>query len=233
MARFSDLPNEIVLSIICLTAPDSIESLALVSKTLRKLGSACLEAHLSWKRAYSVYECGQPEKTLRNLLKDIFNNSIIASYVRELKVNGWRHEWNDDDDASEILHLYSERMIARFLSAASEGASEVIADKSQMAKDINSGDEDPILALLLLILPNLQTLKLEDTGETQTYLFQLLKRIANAKLSEAPLAKLTHVQIMSKEAMGLCDLRLVADFARLPSLRSLCGWEIWNDDEDD
>lgn len=107
MARFNDLPNEIILTIIPLVLPDDLESFSSTCRLIKALATRARQQHQELKREYRTWtyaEPWEPYKRLHVLLRMILENPRLAYYVKELKVRrmylGWPSK-TDDKSPSE------------------------------------------------------------------------------------------------------------------------------------
>ena len=239
MGRLTDMPNEITLMIIRLVLPDDIESFTSTCAQIYNVAIEDLGKHRTLKRKHGVYRYRDPSRyrdprlisapyetsnrcSLAQLLDEILQEPRMAFYVHEISLYGWRRKWSAQEDL-EILrpenrHLpYSEGTISRLRKAVSDLVPQ--DEISCWMRCIRSGCEDPIISLLLLLLPNLSTLKLNHLGEELEHLWGTLYHITNMKSSAAPLSRLRHVQVPRY-------LELVDIFAALPSVRSIHGFNI-------
>ena len=104
-----------------------------------------------------------------------------------------------------------------------ETVSELVPEDqvSTWLRYIQTGSEDPIISLLILLLPNLSTLKFEYLSDGQECLYSTLRRITRMKGPDVPLSRLRHVQIPHSWELG--DLKLFEAFLILPSITSIRG----------
>ena len=233
------MPNEITLMIIRLVLPDDIESFTSTCTQIYNVATEDLERHRTLKRKHRVYGYEDPSRyrdprlysapyplsnrcSLAQLLDEILQEPRIAFYVHEVSIHGWRRKWSAQEHLEimrpENRHLpYSEGTISRLRKAVSDLVPQ--DEVSSWMRCIRSGCEDPIISLLLLLLPNLSTLKLNHLGEELEYLCDTLYHISNMKSPAAPLSRLRHVQVPRY-------LELVDIFAAIPSVRSIHGFNI-------
>lgn len=221
MARLSDLPNEIILAIIPLILPNDIESFASTCKKIYNLAAEELERHRALKRKYALYRfcdrSGSSQFFPWQLLDMVLRKPRTAFYVQEMSIKSV--EWW----TGNLNMLQPKDAVSRRRKAISKLVPE---DEVPMwLSSIESGSLDPNISLLLLLLPNLSTVRFEYSfvGD-QACLHGTLSRIAEMKCPGAPLSRLRHVQIRNpKDNTGL---DLVGLFAALPSVRSIHGWGI-------
>ena len=92
--------------------------------------------------------------------------------------------------------------------------------------EIKYGNEDPIISLLLLLLPNLSKLRFEGLGSGHANLRDTLDRIARMNSPIAPFSLLRHVYLLC--AGNLAGVRILRHFAASPSIRSIHVKQIGN-----
>lgn len=100
---------------------------------------------------------------------------------------------------------------------------------------IERGDEDPLLALLLLRLSNVALLRLRCYLMPFQLLFETMMRILETPRGPH-LSNLTTLEIDSAESeFSNCfqDWHAINVFAGLPSLRSIIAWNVWITDDED
>ena len=231
MARFTDIPNEITLMIIPLIHPDDIESFTSTCWSIYVLAAEDLERHRALKRKHAVYQWSGSHRSFSHcspsrLLNDVLQEPLTAFYVRKISILNTRRTWSLLGNRETECLPYSERSISRL----SELISELVPEGSfpSWLDFIRSGSEIPTLSLLLLLLPNLSTLKLQCLGENEECLYRTLRHITNMKGAGTPLSRLRHVKI--PHSLKYDGLKLVKLFAALPSIKSIHGLGIRADD---
>ena len=239
------MPNEITLMIIRLVLPDDIESFTSTCTQIYNVATEDLERHRTLKRKHRVYGYEDPSRyrdprlysapyqlsnrcSLAQLLDEILQKPRTAFYVQEISIRGWRRMWSAQEHLEtmrpENRHLpYSEGTISRLRKAVSDLVPH--DEVSSWMRYIKRGSEDPIISLLILLLPNLSTLKFHHLGEDREHLCSTLYRIASMESPAAPLSCLRHVQIPA--CLEIPGLKLVGLFAALPSVRSIHGFNIY------
>ena len=143
----------------------------------------------------------------------------MALYVQELSINIWWSTQEHQELQQGSNRPYSQASIPRL----NETVSQLVAqdDVSTWLRYIHAGSEDPIISMLILLLPNLSTLKFEYLGDGQECLCSTLSRITKMKGPDVPLSRLRHVQIPHSWELG--DFKLFDLFLSLPSVRSIHG----------
>lgn len=222
MATFSGLPSEVLLMILLMVSIDDIENFTLASKKLHNLGTDRLQRHLQLKRKYSFCNLTKDDESYPIIMKflgDVLKNPEIASYVKELSIERWIPEWTTTND-----HWRDQRLEDNINAAVLRLVPK--QDIQEWHEAIGSGDEDPAITLLLLSLPELGCLNIQNIGETSNFFYATLNSIATGD-SNVPLSRLTHVRLHSPRSSFITSLDPVIRFARLPSVRSITALNIW------
>ena len=229
MAWLTDLPNEIILMIIPLVSPDDIESFTSTCRKIYNLAAQDLERHRSLKRQYGAYHLrGPDDNSLRcrgsQLLDEIIQEPRTAFYVQQLWNHGWFSRWVPQGQdlgppSLEGVHRpYNEGTISRMRELVTRHVPH--DEASRWMENIEFGAESPIVALLLLLLPNLTTVKVLANGPD--FLYATLCRITKMTGPEKPLSRLRHVQITHcGDIESKTELNIIALYAALPSVRSI------------
>ena len=227
MARFNDVPNEIILSVWAhVLAPEDIASFALVSKLVFELGTAFLEKDRRLRSKYTIVENNRSKRdcVLAHLLNDVLLNPHIAFYVKYLHVCRWRESWEnhwieyDDTDAQEDLS-YHEPYMNLFGNETRNADYLLPSENNARIQFLEDADEEQVLASLLNLLPGLCTLKLEAIP-FMTDLFTVVHRMIKKSSSESfPRLRNVYLSgISSDENEGIALVRL---FLLLPSMRKI------------
>lgn len=231
MTQFTDLPNEIVAMIAEQVFPRDVVNFSTTSKKIQSLSKPSLRKYHELRRRYRYCDCEGSRSPMSNLLHDIVLQPRAALYVEGLKIGTWFGCWHD---GPESVHArYPEGKMVRLKEAV---ANFVPSDQvSTWVTAIESGDEDPLLALLLMLLPNVAALEIMAIGATCQKSFQTLTHLLGAP-GVPLLANLTNLTIgWEVPEIDDChhDWQAINTFARLPSLQSIIAWYVYIDDEDD
>lgn len=228
MASFSDLSNELVLEIINHVLPDDLESFTSTCKTIWIMAKEKLRIHRHLKQRYSRLRCSYGSDSLSDILDDVIVDYRTVFYIKELTVDLWYSAWHDPEDSdmedwdTKDLHLpYPEHQMVRMRQAASELVPQ--AHSREWIQEIEKGDQGPVFGLLLLLLPNLSTLRIKRFGYTDERLFETLERVAAMRGTELPLSKLKKIELLHADRYEFEDLYPVIQFAALPSVNSISG----------
>ena len=97
-------------------------------------------------------------------------------------------------------------------------------------KSIDEGDEDPLIALLLLLLPNITTLHYQSFLSTQPCIDKALELMTEYKPPDS-LTKLRNVRFKGVDDVDpyqeYSDFEVIRDSASIPSVRSNLRSEAW------
>ncbi|KAM0798413.1 hypothetical protein BDR22DRAFT_964758 [Usnea florida] len=220
MAKLSELPNEIILLILPLLLPDYIESFSAACKKHYILAAEELNRHRASKREHAVYKFRNfRHRGVSRLLDMILQEPRIALYVREITLNGWSSQWRTHVGLNAELSSRLEN--AEFSSRLENAVSELVPEEKRRGwmAEIRYGNEDPIVSLVLLLLPNLSKLRFEGFGSKRGMLRHTLDRIARTNSLAAPLSLLRHVDLICAWDVG--GARILRNFIALPSIRSI------------
>ena len=227
MARFNDLPNEIVLGVWHhVLGPDDIASFALVSRQTFELGTSVLEEDRRLRSKYAIIKNnrGRDDWTLAHLLKDVLTNPHIAFYVRHLHIYSFCKSWENpyieiDDTNAEGGLSYPEPCMNLFRNKIRRAHYVIPGDTDAWIQFLESGTQEQFLASLLNLLPELYTIKLEETV-SETDVFTVVHRILKKSSSKSfPRWKDVYLSgISSDEDEGI---NLVKLFLLLPSVEKV------------
>ena len=185
MATLPQLPNEMIAEIWShVVEPRDIESFATVSKNIYAIGTPFVEEHNRLKREYSLFETGPNADPMApaSLLKDVLLRPRVALYVTHLYIGRYQEHGQDlDDDSDE--YIYPEDDMALFIKAIRKATLVPQDEVEGWIKAVRGGNDDPIFALLTLLLPNLTTFTLVIESIYTGYLSDTFERIAKAENS--------------------------------------------------
>ena len=228
MASFDHLPNEIILGILDMVLPEDLENFAQTSKRVFLLAETFLEHHRQLIRLHSTtFKGNQPRRDdtfwsapIPSLLMTIRNEPRIAHYIRDVKLensgtirrNGFYY--NDRELCAK------QRDLVNALIAQSTVPNIQFLDRPKEFLCFNSNEfyEEFLVALFLLLLPNLNNLSL-PWHPAHNYFRNMIQQ--SALEGNNWLANLTTVRVKGgfvPKAPGIRDLSL---FSSLPALKSL------------
>ena len=180
MAIFSDLPNELVACIWGhILEPEDVESFALVSKKIYRLSTPFVSEHQSLKLQYSKIRSSLLEGNNgpADLLKKMLLDPRIAFYIRKIRFGGWRRHW----DERTTPQTHSKAAMTAFEHSVRVCPLITASEVEDWITDITKGNEDPILALIVMQLRKTKSFSLYGSrpGEDR-YLLMTLERITRS-----------------------------------------------------
>lgn len=180
MATFSDLPNELVIEVWGhVIEPEDVESFALVSKRIYSLATPFVEEHTRLKQQYSKIYCPnhQTRSKVANLLEEMLLNPRIALYFNELQIHVCTDLWFID-----WLLSYSREIIDLLKSAMQYSSSIAPSEVEDWMADIERGDKDPTIALIVMRRIKLKKLELGRCYQHTdgSYLLKTMRCIAES-----------------------------------------------------
>ena len=171
MAQLSDLPNELLCEIIGHVMPEDIESFAQTSKHIRSVFGSTLEEHRRNIRKYWLFFGLATPETVEPLLKDVLANPRIGRYVEFVELYGvpredlgvfWgseREKWAGFGSVKNGIGTSGEELSLQQIHAAvNESKLLDPGHLNEARQQVDKGEKDILLALLLPLLPNLKFL---------------------------------------------------------------------------
>ena len=232
MTGFDDLPNDLVLELWHhVLPPDDIVSFALVSKRIFALAAPFLKEYHRLRSKYSDFANyrGYDGIMLAHLLKDVLFDPHIAFYIEELRICTWQTSWADPvhgtpinrradvDPKTYVFHVpYPKQDMELFRNGIRNAEYMFPVGIDAWIQLLETGHEDPILALLLSLLPNLRRLRLEYPP-AQSRLFTTIRRMIETAVPVS-FSKLESIHLVSGQNEGIS---LITSFASLPSLEKI------------
>ena len=251
MATFQDLSNELVLGILENVLPDDIEAISFASKRLYQLAIPQLQEHRNLREQYTNFKnmveykphnWHDPGGLLADLLCKILSDARTSHYVKHIDLDMWnfggRDGWKPDavfEKPFITRRNQPQQEVKTNMEIIEEAVRAVEIIPSEEVDDwlhqIRRGNEDPLVALLLLHAPKLQTLKfiVPYIGSESSYLLSIIQRVTKqgtkAKLYPA---QLRNVEMYCAEAWQ--SLEFVQAFMSLPLLASIRTDSLFVDD---
>ncbi|MCJ1253649.1 hypothetical protein MMC24_001461 [Lignoscripta atroalba] len=232
-----DLPNELLSFVVEYISPDDIEHFALCCIRIKSLMEGRLREHRKLKFKYSTINCGVneygrdgtsgPDPAIQTLLA-IGSNPQIRFYFRNLYLHE-RSMFLRDHHAhrriSDPLHetessLNQINSISSILTYLDDEACQ------QWYEEIELGDYDSLIALLLVLCPNIQRLHFYYTHRGLEYLPTIFKKITTRPLrnNQMPpaLTELKELLITYEEDHPISnDLNELLPWIMLPAIHSI------------
>lgn len=217
MKALSDLSNELLGLILDFVHPRDLEAFFSTSKGHRQGGAWLLERHFVLKRTYSTftYHKDTPRGAPARLLKAIWNNPQVADYVLKVDIENWDLAFQDEDTSkANLTHPpYTTEDLSLYESALRDCMylKSCALDDYQIV--LGEGNEEPIIMLLLLSLPNLEHLRFVSAdilngadifcSVIEELPNQVLTRLTTAHLQASPNRSYHHI---FEALVHLCSL---------------------------
>ncbi len=170
MAVFSDLPNELIVEIWGhVIEPEAVESFAQVSKKIYSFSAPFVREHAYLKQQYSQIRFSYRNEPA-HLLGKILLNPRIAFYISDLHIPqlallGTPQAFSKDTMAAFEHAIHASPLIASW-------------EAEYWVTDIMKGNEDPIIALIVMQLTKMETFILcKSISGKDRYLLTTLERI--------------------------------------------------------
>ena len=233
MAQFSDLPSEILLLFVEQLLRADIDAFCQLSKRIRAVTASFHRRHMDLKRRYTTRNYmlnWQSNGQFAHLLKDILDNPHGALYTSRLHYNSWIKSRASrgaqpfpspapGSQPSETQYLNALQTISnaiRNCAIIPKGC------KAEWIQKIERGSEDPLVALVLTMLPNLTNLQLRDASGS--YMADIITRII-AQKDSAFLSKLKTVELVPLYDVGSSnlfeDVEVIRKLSLLPSISTI------------
>ena len=206
---------------------EDIYNFSTVSKRVYHLVREALREHCKLSKRLSTIsnvgtECGEPG-LFGPILKEILLNPRAARYPSLLEIGIYKLQW--DKDGEHARRMVPESDLDLFKQAVRANIDDTYDDiEDDWFASINEGDEEPLIALLLLLLPNLRRVRLDSTAESGLCIEQALRTIMDHEDS-ASLRKLHTVDLRRAATTDsdFLDFNFVRLFAGLPSVAGIYG----------
>ncbi len=225
MKTLSDLSNELLGLVLEDVHPLDLEAFFATSKGHRQRGAWLLERHHLLKRTYSTFTYhkdirrGAPAR----LLKAIWNNPRIADYILKVDIEGWDLTFHGEGTSEAKLTRppYTMEDLSLYENALKECKYVDGTELHEYLSILSKGDEEPIIVLLLLSLPNLEHLRFVSAGILDG------ADIIRCIIEELPTQALTrlttaHLQASSNGPdSGYDDFEVMVHLCSLPSMKEI------------
>ena len=201
MARFSDLPAELLLLILEYLQPAGADAFCMLSKRVRAAAAAFLERHMEFKRAYtSCVHCSKAyfdreDCEPANLLREVLQNSEIMPYVQRLLIRDYAYEVDDLMDDFNYAGFETPNDSLEVLSQAIEKCNliDYQSFKAEWIEFLRQGGENATNVLLLSMLPNLVALHLVNVGDK--FFTEHVEDKTSQKIGTATLAQVSVIEM--------------------------------------
>lgn len=236
MANFSNLPNEMISQVWgYILEPRDLESFALVSKRVYAIGRPFVEEHNELRKAFSFLQTDVRTRRYHPafLLNEIMLRPRTALYVTHLAIGRnaphWQHQRDDNDDNVSSVewpndgHVpYPDDVLALCVEAIQKSSFVPPDQVAEWISSVKEGNEDPILAVISLLLPNLTTITVEDDGWGHPCVLDTMRSVAEAQ-DTTILTRLVTAELVFPFVgdMSISGLYWFVTLASLPLLQSI------------
>lgn len=250
MARFADLPTELLHQIMYQLQPDDLDNMILTSQHFYFASDSVLAEHRILKRKYSIIlhvaDVPQgPSKELSPvhhlpcLLKAIVDCPRIGFYIKKIVIRGISDRWITGSicdggltsDAIAQNPRCSEDDLALFRRTASRFPAlspyPIASNRGMSSSDllnwhqsIDDGDHAALLALIILHCPNLSTLDFDSRASRTKWIFDFIERI-NENKGCNPLSHLKHVRFKQSRPDPHFEPFDIRGFLSLPAIEAI------------
>ena len=235
MARFSDLPPELVLNILRHVDPRNLVPACILSKAIFLLAASILKEHSRLTEEFSASFIDICTATaMHDFLAKVLAKPQNADYVRDLTVGADRRIEQEMNDPSLVRPRKKPRCNLNnmhVIRTAIENTKHICTDEVDVwLQAVQYNTEDTLYALLIVHLPNLERLKLAHLRRYASRMTQ--------KIRDAPTSKyLCHLKKLTIDFSGTTwgqseYLKFFAAFLSLPSL-ACCRVESLDIDDDE
>lgn len=225
MKTLSDLSNELLGLVLDTLHPRDLEAFFSTSKEHRQRGAWLLERHLVLKRAFSTFTyhkdtlSGAPAR----LLKAIWNNPRIADYVLKLELDNWYSTSQEEHTSAARFTRpsYTTKDLSLYENALKKCKYVHGTESAEYLSILSRGDEEPIIMLLLVSLPNLEHLHLNCPCELDA------ADIFRFVIEQQPTQELTrlttaHLQAFSNDPDQVYyNFEVMVHLCSLPSMKEI------------
>ena len=218
MVNLMDFPDELLLQIVDETLPDGIEALARCSSRSAILSSDALKKHEADKEKYQNIEIKEGECP-GPLLIEVVQNPRCGQYPRYVNFEYCREDVRvplDQDIAEDLTQALVQQPCVP------------LKELLHWTQEATSGNQDVIIAILLLLLPNVESLLIPSYRYCESLIRNVVKWSRESIIPQPnlPLARLENVTIWDDQwNSGIPAEFFVSHglktFGGLPSLRTL------------
>ena len=240
MVTFDSLPNELILQLFQYTKPQDLVRTALINPKLFNIAEPFLRRHreLHVKYAKVRLPVGLPDEEDysihrgRHLLRDVLRAQDIAYYINRVHIKWCILDWDDYNGHVDCERLIPPSDRELFTSALQTSAYAPTDCVDEWCEQIESGNEDLILAILLPLLPNLRSLHLSFWSEiAMSCLHEVVtnaaRNFALGKAKDDAFRSLRELVVDKAPCLGY-----ITPFMALPAIRSIQISHIWASDFD-
>ena len=234
------LPNEIKFRVIDELDPEDLGSLVLSNKTFYDISQSAILQHQTYLKEYSVLHFGDPGSWQHDwvgdhvllFLKEILQNPRITYYPKSIHIAEWDYDNEDEENLPEerdgVISSCGTQLAA--LGADNPWLSESRRDQWRNAL-LQRSNQGHHLAVLLTLLPNLQSIALTDMSfaEDGEAISEMVWAVAAANRDPMSpchgkaLSKLRKISVDHADTENGEEFAFYAPFIALPSVRAIHG----------
>lgn len=221
MAHFASLPNKLIREILQHVEPEDLESFAQLSRNVFRLAFPFLNEHRALIRRYHTLRNDRDSVSIATLLSTVIANPRIGSYVKKVELGRLR----ESTVGSDQVNVYTKSELEVFTTAALNNEcvrrpseEDVLDEREFYLDEIQDGNEDILLAILLPLLPNLEALSVEADSTRLGWYDSAIEKAASA--TRPTLCKLASIRLNPRGEDGY-HLAEVQKFCALPSVKVL------------
>ena len=221
MAHFASLPNELIHEILQLVEPDDFEIFAQLSRNVFRLAFPFFNEHRAFIRRYHTLRNDSDSVSIATLLSTILANPRIGSYVKKVELGRLR----EPSVGSDQVNVYTKKELEIFTTAAiinecvrRPPEEDVLDEREFYSNEIQDGNEDILLAILLPLLPNLKALSVEADSTRLEWYDSAIEKAASA--TRPTLSKLADIRL-NPHGGDAYHLAEIQKFCALPSVKVL------------
>ena len=218
MFNIMDFPDEVLLKIAYETLPDGIEALSKCSKRFSVISANALIQHEAYKNKYRDIQINEDEGA-GPLLTEVVRNPLCAEYTRYA---------NFEYCTEDVRVPLNEDVVKTLTQSLVQQPCIPLTELPQWVRKATLGDHDIIIAMLLLLLPRLETLIIPSTRYCESLIRGAIKWSQESifRQPKLPLSRLDNITIGNDEFDSVRPGQYFVDhgikiFQELPSLRSL------------
>ena len=224
MALLMDLPNELLEKVVSNTYREDLVNFAITSKRIHALARSALERHRELQAEYSgVFDSHSDSGVLARLVVNIIQDPRIGCYVTDLAIRGWNKAWMAEYQGSGYPEHDEYPEITMSCLREAIRNKPYLTDEARVSwlMGLEKGDEEPLIALLFSLLPNLSKLTINTSSHLGFEEIECLRlQFALDEVLETPsrslLSKLHTVELKSGAWNAFDTFRRLI---QIPSLR--------------
>lgn len=236
---FSGLPNELILHVLNYTDPDDLESLSACCKQIQFLAQGRIKQHRAFRERYTTitFDNTDPEdRTVIHpfvLLESLLLEPRIAHYPSVINLRSWRtnptgspHYLHPDALSLQVAQRCAKRIHEEMTHCPYLRSDR---DAHGLEGEIQHGNPDAAIALLLTLFLKLQTLHVAQHLNVLTSVSKMIFSIQQAQCKLPPnskepqaLSKLTQVDISpSSETLNIDQTENLVLLSSLPLIQNI------------